>query len=188
MFSRVLGKIVLSLIKAAVSTSFVSGLFSVSADSMVDYSRFRSLPLPSALLHIQVNTESLSGVLGGSLYKVVVDISENREFVYRGEELIKESYVSTGSATRFAIPYHTPLGYWRIISKEGTSGIYGPYFLRLAFWSGKDFVRTDIGLHGTDEPEFLGETASHGCIRHSNQDIRELFQLLPVGTIVETVE
>ncbi|MES2803635.1 MAG: L,D-transpeptidase [Bdellovibrionota bacterium] len=42
-----------------------------------------------------------------------------------------------------------------------------------------------IYLHGTNQEKLLGTQASHGCIRFSNQDILEVFDLLSVGSEVE---
>lgn len=41
-----------------------------------------------------------------------------------------------------------------------------------------------IYIHGTNEEGLLGRPASHGCIRMSNRDVRELFATIPVGTSV----
>jgi L,D-transpeptidase YbiS len=41
-----------------------------------------------------------------------------------------------------------------------------------------------IYLHGTNQEQFLGTPASHGCIRMSNLDIIRLYDLVPVGTEV----
>ncbi len=40
------------------------------------------------------------------------------------------------------------------------------------------------GIHGTDEPESIGHSASHGCVRLRNEDIMALYPLVPVGTVV----
>ena len=42
-----------------------------------------------------------------------------------------------------------------------------------------------IYLHGTNSEHLLGQAVSHGCIRFSNADIIELFELLPIGAEVE---
>jgi L,D-transpeptidase YbiS len=42
-----------------------------------------------------------------------------------------------------------------------------------------------IYIHGTNREDFLGTPASQGCIRMSNKDIIELFDLMPVGASVE---
>jgi len=44
-----------------------------------------------------------------------------------------------------------------------------------------------IGLHGTNDPAKIGRYASHGCVRHKNEDIKKLYGLVPVGTPVYIV-
>lgn len=39
-------------------------------------------------------------------------------------------------------------------------------------------------LHGTDKPESIGRSVSHGCVRLRNEDIETLFQMVTVGTPV----
>ncbi len=40
------------------------------------------------------------------------------------------------------------------------------------------------GIHGTDHPESIGQSVSHGCVRMRNEDIEKLYPLVPVGTPV----
>jgi lipoprotein-anchoring transpeptidase ErfK/SrfK len=42
-----------------------------------------------------------------------------------------------------------------------------------------------IYIHGTNEEGLIGRPASHGCVRMLNRDVIELFDLLPVGALVE---
>ena len=42
-----------------------------------------------------------------------------------------------------------------------------------------------IYLHGTNQEHLLGRQASHGCIRFSNRDIVEVYELLNVGDLVQ---
>ncbi len=42
-----------------------------------------------------------------------------------------------------------------------------------------------IYFHGTNQEHLVGKPASHGCIRLKNEDIIELFGLVPPGTGVE---
>jgi lipoprotein-anchoring transpeptidase ErfK/SrfK len=37
------------------------------------------------------------------------------------------------------------------------------------------------GIHGTDEPEKLGQSVSHGCVRLGDNDIEKLYQIANVG-------
>ncbi len=39
-------------------------------------------------------------------------------------------------------------------------------------------------LHGTDKPESIGRSVSHGCVRLRNEDIETLYRMVPVGTPV----
>ena len=49
------------------------------------------------------------------------------------------------------------------------------------FQNGSD---TLFRIHGTNEPLSIGKNASSGCIRMINQDVKELFDRVPVGTRV----
>jgi L,D-transpeptidase YbiS len=48
-----------------------------------------------------------------------------------------------------------------------------------------DTMRRYIYIHGMPDSEPLGVPGSIGCIRMANRDIVELFDLVPVGTIVD---
>ncbi len=45
-----------------------------------------------------------------------------------------------------------------------------------------DTMRRFIYIHGTPDENPMGQPASKGCIRMHNQDIIELFNIVPVGT------
>lgn len=51
-----------------------------------------------------------------------------------------------------------------------------------------DTMRRYIYVHGTPHESQLGQAVSHGCIRLSCADMMELFELLPVGSLVEITE
>jgi hypothetical protein len=40
------------------------------------------------------------------------------------------------------------------------------------------------GIHGTNLPETIGRSVSHGCVRLRNEDIEKLYDMVPVGTPV----
>lgn len=40
------------------------------------------------------------------------------------------------------------------------------------------------GIHGTDEPQSIGKSVSHGCVRLRNEDIEKLYPMVAVGTPV----
>lgn len=40
------------------------------------------------------------------------------------------------------------------------------------------------GIHGTDTPESIGQSVSHGCVRMFNSDVEKLYPMVAVGTPV----
>ncbi len=135
---------------------------------------------------------------------LVINVRTNTEYVYRGDPetregtLVEVNTIASGKHSYVAWQgdwYYaqTPTGRYRILTKEprDPSGMYGPWFLRL------EILETDLplkegtdglGLHGTNKPESLGQWATHGCIRHDNDTIRRLAEILPMGTIVWMVD
>lgn len=51
----------------------------------------------------------------------------------------------------------------------------------IGFWTDG---QAQIGFHGTNQEELIGEAVSHGCVRMKNADIAELYALVRVGTVV----
>ncbi len=55
---------------------------------------------------------------------------------------------------------------------------------------GLAFIRldgTNYGMHGTNRPDQIGKSVSHGCVRHNNADILKVYPLVNPGTVVYTV-
>ena len=52
----------------------------------------------------------------------------------------------------------------------------------------RDGRDTFFRLHGTTEPETIGQAVSSGCIRLFNQDIIDLYNRVPLGTHVTVVQ
>jgi len=73
----------------------------------------------------------------------------------------------------------TPLGDWRIIQKTlNPGGAFGTRWMKINVpWGG-------YGIHGTDNPSSIGSAASHGCVRMYNEDVNELYDIVPLGTPV----
>ena len=51
-----------------------------------------------------------------------------------------------------------------------------------------DTMRRYIYIHGTPDDQPMGVPLSHGCIRMRNRDVIELFERVPVGTVVDIAE
>ncbi len=53
---------------------------------------------------------------------------------------------------------------------------------------GVDSFKRFIYIHGTHEEGLIGQPASHGCVRMLNRDVVELFDALPLDSLVVIVE
>ncbi|MCB0977878.1 MAG: L,D-transpeptidase [Acidimicrobiales bacterium] len=76
-----------------------------------------------------------------------------------------------------------------LIKNTNPAGAYGPYAFGLSVHSDTltEFEGGDgqVGIHGTNKPQLIGERVSHGCVRLSNSDIQKLVDLqLPLGAPV----
>ena len=47
-----------------------------------------------------------------------------------------------------------------------------------------DLSKDGYGIHGTPDPQLIGKTASHGCVRLTNWDAQELSRAVAAGTSV----
>ncbi len=75
----------------------------------------------------------------------------------------------------------SPIGNWKIISKDKWSGGFGTRWLGINVPYGK------FGIHGTNKPWSIGRAESHGCFRMYNRDIEILYNWLTWGTKVYIV-
>ena len=50
-----------------------------------------------------------------------------------------------------------------------------------------DTMRRYIYIHGAPDADAMGIQSSHGCVKMRNSDIIELFEKVPVGTVVDIV-
>lgn len=78
-----------------------------------------------------------------------------------------------------------PRAYARFIDNEyvqpgGPDNPLGSRALYL-FQNGRD---TYYRIHGTNEPQSIGRSVSNGCIRMINEHVQELYERVPVGTVV----
>ncbi len=113
---------------------------------------------------------------GRSSLWVKVDLSEQRAYVFKNDEQIYKTRVSTGKSG-----YRTRRGKFVITNKyrNWTSTLYGssmPYFQRLS--------SSDFGFHVGALP---GYPASHGCIRMPYSAARKIFGMTKIGDYVEIV-
>ena len=58
-------------------------------------------------------------------------------------------------------------------------GIENPLGARAMYLGGSEFR-----IHGSNEPETIGQAVSSGCIRMTNADVSDLYERVHVGTRV----
>jgi lipoprotein-anchoring transpeptidase ErfK/SrfK len=122
--------------------------------------------------------------------RVVVALGARKLSVFNGDQqLVMETTVAIG---RPSAP--TPVGSFFIEGSFPTGssgGAYGVLILTVSAFS--DVYQTfaggigQIGIHGTNAPQLLGQAVSHGCVRMTNADVTQLNQLAPPGTPVDIV-
>jgi lipoprotein-anchoring transpeptidase ErfK/SrfK len=124
-------------------------------------------------------------------FTVHIDKSQNTLTLRWGGRFFKRYAVSTGAGG------NTPVGEFTLVNRivhpdwwhpeTGEQIPYGDPRHRIGtHWLGWD--RKGFGIHGTDEPELIGQAVSLGCVRLRNEDLSELYQFLPLGTRIQVVE
>jgi lipoprotein-anchoring transpeptidase ErfK/SrfK len=138
--------------------------------------------------------------LKGTVTRIEVDKTRRQVRAYGGDLLLAVYPATVGSSERPA-----PEGEWavRTVAPNPTY-TYDPS--RLTFGkasNGKltikpgpnnpvgstwiDLTKDTYGIHGTPDPRLVGKTASHGCVRLTNWDVRQLGLAVKAGTKVDFV-
>ena len=89
----------------------------------------------------------------------------------------------------------TPAGSFKIVSKLKNPTWFktgavippdSPQNILGSRWMG--FDREGYGIHGTTEPRSLGKQVTLGCVRMNNEEVKELYDIIPVGAEVTVIE
>ncbi len=122
-------------------------------------------------------------------FNVYVNKAHNTLMLKSGEDVIKVYSVSTGANSS------TPVGIFKITTKlenpvwfkagavippESPENVLGTR------WMG--FDKEGYGIHGTVAPDKIGQQVTAGCIRMRNEEVEELYRVLPRGTEVTIVD
>lgn len=141
---------------------------------------------------------------------ILIDKSENKLYFYQTGRPVEVFDVATGKE-----PHFTPEGVFYIANKinlethgqaetttdesagnpEALKPEFGTRWMGLAVPGERDRrgpsgderapAGSKYGIHGTNEPESIGDHASGGCIRMRDKDIKRLFEKVETGTKVE---
>ncbi|MBD2356054.1 L,D-transpeptidase [Tolypothrix sp. FACHB-123] len=122
--------------------------------------------------------------------RLVLKLSMRKLYVYTGDNLQASYPVGIGKPG-----LETPVGKFKVIemlkNPEWTHPQTGKLVLPgpnnplgerwIAFWNiGREY----IGFHGTPERASVGKAVSHGCVRMYNEHVRELYEIVKLGTPV----
>jgi lipoprotein-anchoring transpeptidase ErfK/SrfK len=138
-----------------------------------------------------------AGPLTADQIAIKVDTKDNMLRVFENEKLVAAYPVTIGSAQTVS-----PLGEWKVkgiarlpdfrydlsFLKTGERGdtTYllspGPNNPVGVIWVALN--KPGIGLHGTSDPDSIGRSASHGCVRLANWDIARLATRVRAGVVV----
>lgn len=141
---------------------------------------------------------------------VLVDLDHNILRFMKGEEVVWEAPVGTGTGLRLQTDdghweFSTPTGVFQVKYKEEMPVWYLPdwYFIendlpmpasdspsrRLTNQLGVAavYLGEEIAIHGTNRPELLGKRVSHGCIRIENRFAQRLYHNVQIGTPIVIV-
>jgi lipoprotein-anchoring transpeptidase ErfK/SrfK len=108
---------------------------------------------------------------------IVINVGEQRAYVYRGGQMVAAATVSTGKDGK-----ETPSGTFTILQKkvDHRSNLYDsapmPFMQRLT-WDG-------VAIHAGKNPGF---PASHGCIRVPTAFAKKLYEVTTLGTEVTVI-
>ena len=131
---------------------------------------------------------------------IVINLAEERLFYFpRGSGRVETYPIGIavdGSAT--------PLGVTRVVRKQANPSWYPPASIRAEEPGLPDHVPPgpdnplgayalllgwpDYLIHGTNKPDGIGRSVSHGCIHLYPEDIERLFREVPVTTPVRVVD
>jgi lipoprotein-anchoring transpeptidase ErfK/SrfK len=124
-------------------------------------------------------------ILNGK-FSMVVDKSDNDLVLLLNDRFFKRYRVGTGQYAK------TPVGEYKITDRVAHPTWWRPDGKRVPYGDPENLLGTHwlslnirgYGLHGTWEPDTIGKQASAGCVRMLNEDIEELYTLVPIGTPV----
>jgi lipoprotein-anchoring transpeptidase ErfK/SrfK len=124
-------------------------------------------------------------------FHIIVDNKQCVLTVLLGDDVIKTYDAATGKNNS------TPIGTFRITDKLVDPVWYNkgvavpadsPDNVLGTRWMGLATPEPGYGIHGTTEPESIGYQSTEGCVRMRNEDVEELYSIIPAGTTVVIID
>ena len=122
--------------------------------------------------------------------RIVVNLGERRVQLYQGSQLLDTYAIAVAKPG-----WETPTGTFQVLDMEQNptwvhpiTGITVPPGsdnpLGVAWIGFLSNEEGEIGFHGTNQEELIGEAVSHGCLRMRNEDVKALYAHIGKGTPV----
>ena len=123
--------------------------------------------------------------------QIVIDLSDRRLTVLEGSERELGSFPVAIGQPQFP----TPTGQYFITEKvkpTDPTTAYGVLAIALSAYSPQladepEWAGGQVAIHGTNQPELIGQAISHGCIRMNNKDVLTVDKLVKTGSPVTIV-
>ena len=128
-------------------------------------------------------------------YELILNVATKKVILYTNGEATKEYPVGVGTSLT-----PTPLGDFKIVRRIFNPAWVNPYRQSKVvapgernpigqYWLGFAMNKKiqEYGFHGTSDLSSIGKASTHGCIRMHPDDIKELFNLVMVGTMVHVI-
>ncbi len=123
-------------------------------------------------------------------WNIKISKKKYRLYLYDGENIFKIYGVGLGKQNR------TPVGTFKITNKtinppwyyrgktiphDSPDNPLGTRWMSLEATGSTSKALLGYGIHGTRDPSSIGKNFSNGCIRMKNEEVEELFTLVPYG-------
>lgn len=107
-------------------------------------------------------------------YSITINRAARTLTLYKNGQWYKSYPIAVGKPST-----PTPRGTFKITVKSINPG--GPFGAR---WMQ---FKPHYGIHGTNNPSSIGKAVSGGCVRMYNEDVIELYSIVPIGTTVKII-
>ncbi len=128
------------------------------------------IPTGELTIHVRVRENLMTVYYDGAYFKTYEIGTGRYDKTPRGESVITDriKHPTWWQPDGKAIPYGSP------------DNLLGTHWLALDI--------RGYGIHGTWEPESIGRAESEGCVRMRNEEVEELFKIIPIGTPVSITD
>ena len=142
---------------------------------------------------------------------ITIDVSSNQVYLFEAGKMVRKAPAATGSGKVLKKAgktwlFHTPRGRMKVLRKMEDPVWRKPDWAFIEAGervpppdSPKRYVRGKLGryaldlgdgilIHGTDDPDSIGQSVSHGCVRVPDEMLEQIYKAAKVGTDVYIFE